>query len=369
MSRWEEPRLKKWLDDRNLKYLIVAAMVPGMSSTTRHGPAFIHHADKVVPEYRQLVRKVHKVRPGAKVLVYFATLHFIDEKDYEEQARASLKIRPNGKPTRYGRDYFCVHVDGKDSFSDVLRRYVDFCLDTIGLDGIFWDVMACERERDVDYGRWDGHSAILDEDYRIKRKISIQGIEGIPFFVELIDRIYAKNKVLITDYFSGAETVLAALKKHRVTGMMEGNNIGRCMVRTHLHTPLTVRGAEDPTDRDRCFQQVVHNVRSNLRHGNLYAFYASWVDLKHSISTDHIYPITPVELHEGYLVGRKKIVTIRPGRYGWKTTDADHIVVHLYNSRGEKVPFRSKVFVEGDSRLVNVELAPDHLAVIERVVR
>jgi len=322
-----------------------------------------------VPEYRELVRKVHRVRPGTKVLVYFSTLHFIDEKDYLSRARGSLKIGANGKPARYGRDYFCVHVDGRDPFSDELRKYIDFCLDTIGLDGMFWDVMACARERDIDYSRWDGHSAILDENYRIKRKISIQGIEGISFFVELIERIYAKDKILIVDYFSGAKTVFAALKKHRVIGMMEGNNLGRNLARTHLHTPLTIRGAEDPTDRDRCFRHVVQNVRNNLRHGNLYAFYGSWVGLKRSISTDHIYPITPVELHEGYVIGKDKIITTRPGHYGWKKADAAGIKIHRYSEKGEKLARRFAPREQGDHLLVNVDLAPDHLAVIERVSR
>ena len=366
MARWEEKRLKKWLDDRNLKYLIVGAEVPGMDAVTRHGPAFIDHADTVVPEYRELVRKCHQVRPQTRVVIYFSTLQFIDEKDYAQRARGSLKIGANGKPVRYGRDYFCVHVDGKDAFSEELRKYIDFCLDTIGLDGIFWDVMACGRERDIDYSRWDGHSAILDDRYRIQRKVSIQGIEGIPFFVELIDRIYAKNKVLVTDYFSGAKTVFAALKKHRSMGMMEGNNLGRCMVRTHLHTPLTMRGAEDPTDPDRCFSQVVQNIRNNLRHGNLYAFYGPWVNLRHSISTDHIYPITPVGLHEGYILGKRKIVTVRSGSYGWPKSEAGELVVHLYNDNGEKVPRQFRTREQGDYRLVHLDLAPDHLAVIER---
>ena len=366
MSRWEEKRLKKWLDDRNLKYLIVGAEVPGMDSVTRHGPAFIDHADTVVPEYRELVRKCHQVRPQTRVVVYFSTLQFIDERDYAQRARGSLKMGANGKPLRYGRDYFCVHVDGKDAFSDELRKYIDFCLDTIGLDGIFWDVMACDRERDIDYSRWDGHSAVLDERYHIKRKVSIQGIEGIPFFVELIERIYAKDKVLLTDYFSGAKTVFAALRKHRTMGMMEGNNLGRCMVRTHLHTPLTMRGAEDPADPDRCFSQVVQNIRNNLRHGNLYAFYGPWVNLKHSISTDHIYPITPVELHEGYIVGKRKIVTVRSGSYGWPKSEAGELVVHLYSDKGEKVQRKFRTREQGGYRLVDVDLAPDYLAIVER---
>jgi len=367
MGRWEEPKLRKWLDDRNLTHLIVSPMIPGLDMTSRHGPAFVDRADVVVPAYRELVEKVHKVRPSVKVVNYFSTLQFIDEGDYMERAKESLKIRANGKPARYGRRHFCVHVDGKDPFSEELRKYIDFCLDTIGLDGIFWDVMACERERDIDYSRWDGHSALLDKDYRIKRKISIQGIEGIPFFIELIERIYAKDKVLLVDYFSGAETVFETFKKHRVAGMMEGNGLGRSLVRTHLHTPLTMRGAEDPSDPERCFQQVVWNIRNNLRHGNLYGYYGTWVKLKHSISTDYIYPITPVELHPGYIIGRNKIVTIRSGSFGWPKSEAADLKVVVFNDKGEKIPWRSNVLEEGERRLAPVHLAPDHLAVIERV--
>ena len=367
MARWEESRLKKWLDDRNLTYLILGPQVPGMDDKSRHGPPFIDHAAEVIPDYRELVRKVHKVRPQTKVLVYISTLHCVDESDYAERFKEALKIGANGKPVRYARQYFCLHVDGTDSYSNALREYVDFCLDTIGLDGLFWDVMACERARDIDYSRWDGHSALLDPEYRIKQKISIQGIEGIPFFVELIERIYAKRKVLVVDYFSGAKTVFAALRKHGVIGTMEGNNLGKNLVRMHLHTPLSMRGGEDPTDMDRCFGQIVQNIRNNLRHGCLYAFYGPWVDMKHSIAADHIYPITPVELHPGYIIGRNKIVTTRPGRYGWPASESADLRVHRYNPFGEQVRTRTAPVRDGDMLLVDLPLAPDELAVIERV--
>ena len=115
--------------------------------------------------------------------------------------------------------------------------------------------------------------------------------------------------------------------------------------------------------------QVVWNIRNNLRYGNLYAFYGPWLDMKHSISTDHIYPITPVELHPGYIVGKEKIVTCRPGKYGWPKTDTDDLRVHLYNARGEKIPCRAQAHVEGEYRLVTLDLAPDHLAIVERIAR
>ena len=90
------------------------------------------------------------------------------------------------------------------------------------------------------------------------------------------------------------------------------------------------------------------------------------MDLKHSISTDHIYPITPVELHEGYIIGKNKIVTIRSGKYGWRKAEANDLKVYLYNDKGEKIPCRSRAYEEGPYRLVNLDLPPDHLAVVER---
>ena len=86
-------------------------------------------------------------------------------------------------------------------------------------------------------------------------------------------------------------------------------------------------------------------------------------------SADHVFPITPVELHQGYIIGKDKIVTIHPGSYGWKKTDAEKLAVFLYDDTEQKVPCLSRSYEKGDCRFIGLNLAPACLAVIQPTPR
>ena len=49
-----------------------------------------------------------------------------------------------------------------------------------------------------------------------------------------------------------------------------------------------------------------------------------------------MFPITPVELHEGYIIGQERIVTNRSGLFGWGD-DSRH-EVHVFDDQGREVP-------------------------------
>jgi len=46
-----------------------------------------------------------------------------------------------------------------------------------------------------------------------------------------------------------------------------------------------------------------------------------------------MFPITPMELHEGYIIGKERIVTNRSGLFGWG--DNSKHEVHVFNEEGK----------------------------------
>ena len=51
--------------------------------------------------------------------------------------------------------------------------------------------------------------------------------------------------------------------------------------------------------------------------------------------TRYMFPITPTELHEGFIIGEERIVTNRSGLFGWN--DASEHEVHVFDDEGQEV--------------------------------
>jgi hypothetical protein len=80
----------------------------------------------------------------------------------------------------------------------------------------------------------------------------------------------------------------------------------------HLATPIAL-GNHDNENDDRV---RVRMVRRALDHAGLIYVY-SWGDEPQGFHYMHVmFPITPVELRPGMVLGRERIVTNRCGRYG-----------------------------------------------------
>ena len=54
----------------------------------------------------------------------------------------------------------------------------------------------------------------------------------------------------------------------------------------------------------------------------------------HVALTHYMFPITPVELHEGYIIGQERIITNRSGLFGWG--DSSRHEVHVFDDQGAK---------------------------------
>ena len=78
-----------------------------------------------------------------------------------------------------------------------------------------------------------------------------------------------------------------------------------------------------------------------------------------------MFPITPLELHEGYIVGRERIVTNRSGRFGWG--DSSRHEVHVFDDQGREVPgFKAPTVVDSGTTLTELRLPEDYSAAVVR---
>ena len=84
------------------------------------------------------------------------------------------------------------------------------------------------------------------------------------------------------------------------------------------------------------------------------------------MATVHMYPITPTELHEGWVKGEERIITTLPGVYGWHGDTQLHRV-YRYDGRGLEIGHGWYSTVRESGVSTRVDPGPNEIAIIERV--
>ena len=83
----------------------------------------------------------------------------------------------------------------------------------------------------------------------------------------------------------------------------------------------------------------------------------------HPHLVQYMYPITPVELHAGYIIGKERIITKTSGMFGWN--DASTHEVHVFDDTGREVEgFDAPQLREDGVTWTELRIAEDWSAVI-----
>jgi hypothetical protein len=108
---------------------------------------------------------------------------------------------------------------------------------------------------------------------------------------------------------------------------------------------------------------VARHIRELLANGGLYY---SDIDTREAPAWPFVsvmFPITPVELHEGLVLGAERIQTARSGRFGWP--DGAGADVYVIDAAGNRVAHpQVKEVVENGKRAYDIRMPSDHFAVL-----
>ena len=204
---------------------------------------------------------------------------------------------------------------------------IDFCIDDCGLDGVYVDSFNYYNQRT--YGIWDGHSVDLDPDTgAIKTKYANLTIltakarrEWVKACIDHGKIFYANGKPATAELqnlpyisFMEAEWGFAADGRHS-----DAPGAAQAMLSAPL--ALGIRPALHVKERSQYAETLQRSVISYLRYGALYCYYSANIvpeDMPGGYGVlTHMYPFTPVELHEGWVVGQERIITAVSGTYTW----------------------------------------------------
>jgi len=319
-----------------------------------HGTAFqrIERA-----HYRAWVERIRRLLPGVRSSVYFHC--FIDVgADAPQQFADARLLRSDGAQADYGRPRDRIFFPTTtNAFGRAVARNVDLILEEIGADGVYWDEMEYSAYQ-YHYGApWDGCSADIDaRTHRITRLKSSVALLSQAWRLALARRILARGPLI-----ANGQPHTRSMAQLHFPRFVETGSPSHC-VGAQLFSPIAL--GDHLTERSE--PDAYRRMLLALDYGCLYHWYNDLTVIPtHPTLTEHMYPITPLELHEGWIVGRERILTKRSGLFGWG--DRSRHEVHAYDEDGRELQgFRAPLVRRDGATYSELRLAEGWSAVVIR---
>jgi len=353
-EKWSDQRFADFIRYKSANLVCASIDYPRYRGVYSHGTSF-----QRVPHdsYRRWVERVRRLAPGVKTSVYFHC--FLDTVEDSPGVFADSRlVRSDGSQGDYGEAIFkSFFPTATNRFGRAIGRNVDVILDEIGADGVYWDEFEYSAHA-WHYGEpWDGCSADIDpRTHRITRLKSSVTLLSQPWRLALARRILARGPLVANG--QPHTRTMARLKFPR---FVETGSPSNC-AHAQLHSPIAL--GDHLTERSEA--DAYRGMLSALEFGCLYHWYADvQVVPEYPTLAQHMYPATPIELHEGFVIARERILTKRSGLFGWGD-DAER-ETHVFDAEGREVKdFNAPTVTRGGMTFTELRLAEDWSAAIVR---
>jgi len=344
---------------------------PGDADGYSHGTGLMgEHGRWTRYWLEQVIARFRRLCPEVKLLPYIDPF-VCSEPGAAERFADSLALMPDGSPQLYTDAKLPVfYPTQENSYGSALGEAFDWLLSVA--DGFYMDestmyylpgVGAFSYRPDT----WDGASCEMDlgsgpdeagATYRLTRLTTSSALHTRAFRLRQLDRARAQGKAVWMN-FQPMSAEEAALQSYRFVEAYAST----APVYGHLGCPVSL--ANEHVERSEA--DIGRSIRSKLLFGGLYLTYGVKYETGGNILQD-LYPITPLELHCGYVIGREKIVTCTSGTYGFR--DRSRLHVRCYDAAGFRLPERDRTVEPGEADTVaSVILGDGELAIIFREAR
>lgn len=352
-----------WID-RQLQ----AAGTPGIG----HGPIV---ADDLFADYRDRLRmaieKLHRLRPGIKCLIYYDA-RLIAGEDYVERYEDALVRNADGSPRvlrhseTWGMPIALVCPTLENTLGrDILARIPPMILDEIGADGLYWDEMRFDFGGLADYAHLDGNTFRIDQvSGEIIAECGAPELAWLDFKLALLNAFEERGALVVGNGPPGTLTEF----DHDVIRFCENmipHHGSYSILRTTLYTPVSYAGYSVYHDPEVSEVDFLADIRRKVEDANLYLFssHLFYDRFTHENLATWQYPITPIELDHGVIIGRERIITLREGTFGWPGEQwSGELIVF---DADQRVISREPVTANAQG-LVRIDLPDDGSAVVVR---
>ncbi|MBI5094854.1 MAG: hypothetical protein HZB26_20745 [Candidatus Hydrogenedentes bacterium] len=322
-EKWTDQQIADFIHFKDARYVCASISYPMYNGYYSHGTSFqrVTHDN-----YKNGFERWRRLVPEAKLQVYFHCFLDVTE-DAPERFPDARVMRPDGTQADYGKSIeriFCP--TDKNSFGAAVAKNIDIIFDEIKSDGVYWDEHEYSRWM-YHYGEpWDGCSADIDpQRMTITRLKSSVTLLSESWRLALAKRILAHGPLV-----GNGAPYTRAMAELKFPCFVETGSISNC-TQAQLYSPIAL--GDHLTERN---ERDAYNVMlAALDFGCVYHWYGDMTVIPtHYTLTRYMYPITPMELHEGYIIGRERIITKVSGLYGWG--DAAAHEVHVFDDAGRE---------------------------------
>ncbi len=329
---WSDTQVKNYLEYKNPKY-VCASIHSDYQGRYSHGTAFqqVDHE-----RYLKSFARWQGLYPQGNWLVYFHC--FLDVTDDGPRLYADARtLRSDGKQADYGKEHQRLYLPMTgNTYGAAVRKNVDIILDKIDADGVYWDEHEYSSAQ-YHYGEpWDRFTGDID-----RKTMQVRGLKSSvtllteDWRVNLAQYIQSRGSLI----GNGVPFTRAMVELH-FPCFVETGSITNCTL-AHLYSPIAL--GDHLTERSQ--QDAYETMFAALDYGCVYHWYNDMnVTPTHKTLTSHMFPITPLELHQGFVIGAERIITKVSGKFGWG--DGSRHEVHVYNGQGVEVEDFDAPFTE-----------------------
>lgn len=367
-GKWTDDQLINFVRRKGAKYLCNGNDYPRYKGAYAHGTAF-QLMEK--PFRQEHIARLRRLVPEAKHMIYFHCFIDVIEDADRKYADARL-LSSDGRQVDYGEPIYKIFVPtDTNQFGKDVAKNVDLILNPppegFGCEGVYWDELEYSRSQyhyddfsKPDAGLpWDGVSADIDpKTMQIIRLKSSTTLISQPYRIALVKRILGSGKTLIGN---GQPHTRTMMNMH-FSRFVETGSISNCST-AQISTPIALGDHLTERNPEDCYRVML----KALNYGCVYHWYDDvHVGVpKYPTLTSYMFPITPIELHQGYIIGKERILTNRSGLFGWG--DSSKHEVHVFDDKGKEAPdFKAPTVVKDGKTFTELRLAEDWSAAIVR---
>lgn len=379
IDRREAPT-REYVERRGLAYVSVGCLgnPPDNPGLSLEGIEFVEYPQEMALLKKQFAETRERF-PGIQTMFHIAHSLYTTNKPDELYPDARV-VDASGSQTMYGGDnpdyysryfskenveagyrWYIFYPTLENSFGKAMLDAIDIMLEEIGCTSMFADGYTHGYGGRFTHNTWDGHTADIDPETKtITRQYASVNLLAQEVLVRVARKVEAAGGVVICNSYPGTRTV----HNENVLYCIESASGDAQLIRLHLVPGPTALGnhirLQDGSPRD-----IYDDIRSKLHYGGLYFYYGD-KEVPHPMATVHMYPITPTELHEGWVKGEERIITTLPGVYGWHGDTQLHRV-YRYDGRGLEIGHGWYSTVRESGVSTRVDPGPNEIAIIERV--
>ncbi|MHB8996957.1 MAG: hypothetical protein ACYC63_17065 [Armatimonadota bacterium] len=344
----------QWMHDRGLKYMCggIAQYPDGKYA---HGTGILF-APQFVAREREWSTAMAAADPSLVPIAYFHA-QCCTEPDSREKYADSRLLDPSGKQIDYPHAMVLplfVPTEG-NSYGKAIWKYVDCLISDVKAKGIYWDEMSYSVAPYAHGLPWDGHSVSIDpQTHAVTEQISSVPLVMQSLALKIVDHIQGKGLFFMANTQAHTRTMM----QKKLVRFVEGNTFS-AMSDTHLGCPL---GLGNRT-AEATHEESTRHVREHLKRGALYYGHYYFREPLPWNFTSVMFPITPVQIGPGYVLGKERIHTTVSGCYGFE--DGAPADVYVVDAHGARVKEGMVTEVrDGKKCRYELRMPGDHFAIL-----